>query len=252
VTAPIDFYDRHAGRYDQPVHQRFYQRVAADLIHRIPVEIEIGSILEVGAGTGFATLELRKRYPRARMVCLEPSAQMLDRAVAKNIPRVDWRCCRLGQLEPAPFDLVFSSMAYHWLDETERKKLAALAKSKILAIALPIIDMEAYSNGNLALKQLLYRLKAKPAWQKDTRRNDRAADSLRARFECLSAHRSDLKEEFDSAGQMAEVLYERGVLPALFGQRAAEARERLPSVCDRTGPLRFTWPLSLMVAQSNS
>jgi trans-aconitate methyltransferase len=251
VTDWIDFYDRHARQYDRPVHQRFYRRVAAALIREIPLETEVGSILEIGAGTGFATFELRKRYPRARIIGLEPSEKMLSRAMAKNISGVDWLCGRLRDLKAWRFDLIFSSMAYHWLDESERESLMALAKDKTLAIALPITDPQTYSNGNLSLRRLLYRLKARPEWQKDARGTERALNSLRTEFDAVSAHRSDLREEFADAEQMAEALCERGVLAALFGDRAAEARDRLPAECALADRSLFNWSIILITAKNS-
>lgn len=84
-------------------------------------------VLEIGCGTGQATLPLAERG--GEIICVELGASMA--AVAKRklarFPAVqvvnsafeDW------PLPPEPFDVVFAATAFHWLDSTVRVVKAA-------------------------------------------------------------------------------------------------------------------------------
>ena len=72
--------------------------------------------VEVGAGTGKATEAMAR--PGTRLICLEPSPQMADILVAKELPGVqvivstfeDWAA------EPGSVDLIYAAQAWHWVD----------------------------------------------------------------------------------------------------------------------------------------
>lgn len=95
-------------------------------------------ILEIGCGTGQATLSLARRG--FAIQCLEPGPE-LSRLAARHLasfPEVeilpltfeDW------QVEPTAFDLVVSAQAFHWLSEELRftKSRAALRPGGSLAV----------------------------------------------------------------------------------------------------------------------
>jgi SAM-dependent methyltransferase len=84
-------------------------------------------LLEVGCGTGKATLPLAERG--FSITCVEPGPQLADTA-ARNlagfgnvrlVPRAfeDWR-----PDDDEPFDLVFAATAWHWIDPAVGYKLA--------------------------------------------------------------------------------------------------------------------------------
>lgn len=75
-------------------------------------------ILEIGAGTGLATLPMLAHDP-ARLVAIEPDTRLatfLTRSVAD--PRLDVipDSFEDADLAPASFDLMVSATAFHWLD----------------------------------------------------------------------------------------------------------------------------------------
>lgn len=75
-------------------------------------------ILEIGAGTGLATLPLLTHDP-ARLVAVEPDARLaefLGRAAADPSLTVIAETFEDAELRPACFDLVVSATAFHWLD----------------------------------------------------------------------------------------------------------------------------------------
>ncbi len=79
---------------------------------------ERGRILEVGCGSGRATLPLARRG--YRMLCVEPGAKLVDIATAEcgGYPDVTFVVARFEDWpsEPAGFDLVLSAQAFHWVD----------------------------------------------------------------------------------------------------------------------------------------
>jgi SAM-dependent methyltransferase len=92
-----------------------------------------GRILEIGSGTGKATiLFAQKGYT---MLCLEPGQNLIDVAANKlaAYPRVRFANARFEEWEGEQdkFDLVISAQAYHWVPEAVRyEKTAAVLKPR--------------------------------------------------------------------------------------------------------------------------
>lgn len=92
-----------------------------------------GRILEIGSGTGKATiLFAQKGY---EILCLEPGQNMIDIA-ARNLidyPKVSFEKTRFEEWkgDQARFDLVISAQAYHWVPENVRyEKTASILKNR--------------------------------------------------------------------------------------------------------------------------
>ena len=82
-------------------------------------------ILEIGAGTGLATIPLLKHDP-ARLVAIEPDARLavfLAKVAADPRLAVVNETFEDAELQPASFDLVVSATAFHWLDAVPALKL---------------------------------------------------------------------------------------------------------------------------------
>jgi malonyl-CoA O-methyltransferase len=117
-------FERAAATYDQAavlqreVAQRMFKRL--DYVRLAPRRI-----LDAGAGTGFGTRLLARRYPRAELVALDLAWAMLHTARAARpwwmrLPkvgtRVDYVCGDLERLPLAPssVDLVWSNLTLQW------------------------------------------------------------------------------------------------------------------------------------------
>lgn len=94
------------------------REIANRLISRLDfIKIEPRVILDLGARVGFSTQLLKARFPKALIISLECSEQLL----MQSRRRFSWRKPRLvcSLLEQLPIasqsvDMVFSNMALHW------------------------------------------------------------------------------------------------------------------------------------------
>ncbi|MBD0372070.1 MAG: methyltransferase domain-containing protein [Pyrinomonadaceae bacterium] len=85
---------------------------------------KVGKILDLGCGTGRFTSALGETF-QCPVIGVEPSAAMLEIAIARNEPNVEWK---QGQAESLPLeaetvDLIFMSQVFHHLVEPERALL---------------------------------------------------------------------------------------------------------------------------------
>lgn len=245
---PAAFYSRVAGNYHQPPHRRFYRRVAAELLARVPHDIKARSILEVGAGTGFATRAIRERFPKAGITALEPAPEMLRRG-KEEVPEAEWVCCPLSDFPETDFDLVVASMSYHWLDEAEREKVARLAADGVLALAVPVSGAGGSLDGNGALKETARRFNGAGNWQRSVRRKSEVASPLERRFSEVKAFTHHQSEGFENWEALAACLHARGVFYALFdGMTPAAMAEFISAGHGGGRDAAFSWDIYLLVA----
>lgn len=124
-------FDRAAARIDsvavlpREIARRMDERLS---LTRMPVH----DVLDAGCGPGFGADLLRQRYAPVRLVELDLSEGMLSRKSAAHKGFLPWPrratnrrlavCADLQQLPLAEssFDLVWSNLALHWMDDLER------------------------------------------------------------------------------------------------------------------------------------
>ena len=89
-------------------------RPAIDLLERIPLESP-RLVFDLGCGAGNVTRLVAQRWPSARVVGVDNSPEMLERAKAQSDP-VQWVLEYIERWSPgeAP-DLVYSNAALHWV-----------------------------------------------------------------------------------------------------------------------------------------
>ncbi len=122
---PEDLYDpavlqtafnRAAGTYDAAAV--LSKEVADRLIERLDyMRIQPATILDIGAGTGYVSQLLAKRYPTAQIYAVDFAENMLKNG-EKNLtfPNLHWLAADAYQLPfpPAHFDLILSNLMLPW------------------------------------------------------------------------------------------------------------------------------------------
>ena len=116
-------FDRAADRYDAAA--RLQEEVRQELLGRLEYfPLAPAAVLDLGAGTGRATLALRRRFPRARILALDIAPGMLRSARRRRWPwrRFDCVCADAHALplRAASVDLVFSNLMLQWSDRPDR------------------------------------------------------------------------------------------------------------------------------------
>ncbi len=91
-------------------------RPALDLLQRIDRESP-SSVYDLGAGAGNVTRLIAARWPAARIVGVDSSAEMLAKAAAEN-PQIEWQQADLATWRPErPADVIYSNAALHWIED---------------------------------------------------------------------------------------------------------------------------------------
>jgi trans-aconitate 2-methyltransferase len=76
------------------------------------------TVVDAGAGSGRVTEELIKRLPNGRVIAVDGSAAMVEKAKERLGDRADYLVSDLVELElPEPVDLVFSTATFHWIGD---------------------------------------------------------------------------------------------------------------------------------------
>jgi tRNA (cmo5U34)-methyltransferase len=101
-----------------PSYRELQDRVAA-----ATEGVDVRTMLELGIGTGETARRVLSRHAEARLVAIDSSAAMLERAKAE-FREADLRLARLEDPLPVgPFDLVYSALVVHHLDGAGKRNL---------------------------------------------------------------------------------------------------------------------------------
>ncbi len=112
-------FDRASASYEGS--SSLQARIAAELLERLELfRFTPATVLDLGSGTGRVTRELKRRYPRARIIALDIALGMLREARRHQWPwrRFDRVCgdaLRLP-LRDGSIDLVFSNLMLQWCE----------------------------------------------------------------------------------------------------------------------------------------
>jgi trans-aconitate 2-methyltransferase len=114
-------------------------RPAVDLLARVPLAGP-ARVADLGCGPGNSTRLLCERWPEADVLGVDSSAAMLAKAERSGIP-ARWLESDVAAWTPdAPYDLLFSNAALHWLPDHASllpQLLAHLRPGGVLAIQMP-------------------------------------------------------------------------------------------------------------------
>ncbi len=124
-------YERFRSEREQPFHD------LAALITRRPA----GHVVDLGCGTGMLTAALHRELDATTTIGVDSSDAMLERARSLEVSGLSFLHADMGEWEPdAPFNVVFSNAALHWLPDHPRL-LARLTRMLVaggeLAVQVP-------------------------------------------------------------------------------------------------------------------
>lgn len=116
-------------------------RPALELLARVGMESP-QTVVDLGCGAGNVTVHLRERWPDARIVAVDSSPEMLERAAADHPDLdVEWTEADAATwTADRPADVIYSNALLHWLDDHEElfpQLLAQLASGGELAVQMP-------------------------------------------------------------------------------------------------------------------
>jgi trans-aconitate 2-methyltransferase len=78
-------------------------------------------VLDAGCGSGRVAAELLRRLPDGRLIAVDGSAAMIEKAKERLGDEVTYLITDLAELKVAePVDLIFSTATFHWITDHER------------------------------------------------------------------------------------------------------------------------------------
>ena len=113
------------SRWMRLVSRVFYSRFARAILKSLPSVSKAATVVDLGCGPGLLSIELCKLLPNARIIAVDPSAEMLEvarrNAVEVGVANYD---ARLGAAEHMPLasntvDLVVTQGSLHEWDSVE-------------------------------------------------------------------------------------------------------------------------------------
>jgi len=114
-------------------------RPGRELLARVPLE-QAERVVDLGCGPGNSTALLRERWPRARVIGVDNSPEMLERA-RRDYPDLEWVEADAGSfVADAELDLLFANALLQWLPQHEQvfpRLLRQLRPGGALAVQMP-------------------------------------------------------------------------------------------------------------------
>ena len=120
-------------------------------------------VLDVGCGPGNSTQVLYERFPEAKILGIDYSEAMIEKA-RENYPHLEFQLCDAGKGFPGipqHFDLVFSNACIQWIPDHPtllRNMMGLLKKGGTLAIQVPMNERE-------PIHQIIGRLTTGEKWK---------------------------------------------------------------------------------------
>jgi trans-aconitate 2-methyltransferase len=78
-------------------------------------------VMDAGCGSGRVTARMLERLPDGRVICVDASEQMIEKAREALGERASYRVADLAELQvDEPVDVVFSTATFHWVSDHDR------------------------------------------------------------------------------------------------------------------------------------
>ena len=140
-------------KWDPALYTRYEgdrMRPALELLARVRCD-EAESIVDLGCGTGNVTGLLAERWPEAKVLGIDTSESMLERAREEAPSRIVYERRDIADFAAQPVaehDLLYSNAALHWLPDHEALFPALLGRLRpggVLAVQMPLSFDQPYA-----------------------------------------------------------------------------------------------------------
>lgn len=244
-------YDALARAYETDQSRQFYLECARTLA--VGLEPALGHKgLDLGCGTGISLEVLLQKFPEVSWTGLDVSKPMLARARSKS-PLRDTTFL-LGRAEALPFasesfDVVVCCMAFHWFRAMAVAEILRILRPEgIVAMVMPRLGCGKVALGNRLLRNAIISQRGGRAMSFAPGIRESSVRSLFEGWHDMTIESLVVAERFSSVADMANELYRRGSLIALFGKQADAVLRTLQDM-RVTGSVPFEWPLLRLKAQ---
>lgn len=114
-VGPVDW---DAETYEQVSDPQYEWGI--EVLDRLELEGD-ETVVDAGCGSGRVTEKLLERLPRGRVIGVDASESMIDKAREKLDDRADFVVADLVESElREPVDVVFSTATFHWISDHDR------------------------------------------------------------------------------------------------------------------------------------
>ncbi len=155
MTWDSDQYLRFKNERTQP---------SIDLAEKVRIE-NPATVVDIGCGPGNSTQVLRERWPNSRIVGVDSSSEMIEKA-KRDFPDQEWSMADASKLQTdQTYDIVFSNAALQWIPDHEHliPSLIKIVKAGgALAVQVP-------ANDKSPLHKALLTVSEKEKWSVFTR-----------------------------------------------------------------------------------
>jgi trans-aconitate 2-methyltransferase len=114
-------------------------RPAFELAARVPVE-KPRLVVDLGCGPGNSTTALAQRWPEARLVAVDSSAEMLTKAAASGVTATWVEADVVTWMSPEPPSVIYSNATFQWVDDHNPifvRLLKAVEEGGAVAVQMP-------------------------------------------------------------------------------------------------------------------
>jgi ubiquinone/menaquinone biosynthesis C-methylase UbiE len=165
IAIQRDYYRRTSSRFDEMhLGSKGEHDFALAFMQSMIDFLDIGSMLDVGAGTGRALVQIKKSHANLRILGVEPSAAQRDVGYTKGLSRQELIEGDAQQLQFADgaFDLVCEFGALHHMTDPGK---AVSEMLRVARKAIFISDSNNFGQGSLASRTVKQVLRSIGLWR---------------------------------------------------------------------------------------
>lgn len=170
---------------------------AIDLVNRINMD-NPKKIIDVGCGPANSTQVLSNKFPKAYVLGVDNSSNMIETA-ERDHPKLDFKICDVGRdasMLDNDFDIVFSNACIQWIpnhNQLLRNMMGLLKSDGILAIQTPM-------NYNEPIHKIISEVSTSEKWKSEF-------PNPRVFYNMTQSEYFDLLSEISSEFSMWETIY---------------------------------------------